>query len=140
TDRNLTNEVSVVLAAGKVQARAQDSSAFIQLETPGKIYADGHWHHVAFTRQTSTSSYYLYLDGLQVATTTKTPDLGDVDTTGQPAYIGRTAGDSKALFHGSIDEVAPTPPRCPSLRFRRGRRTAVSTAPTSRPTAAARPT
>jgi len=106
TDRNLTNEVSVVLAAGKVQARAQDSSAFIQLETPGKIYADGHWHHVAFTRQTSTSSYYLYLDGLQVATTTKTPDLGDVDTTGQPAYIGRTAGDSKALFHGSIDEVA----------------------------------
>jgi hypothetical protein len=106
TDRTLTNEVSVVLAAGKVQARAQDASAFVQLETPGKIYADGHWHHVAFTRQTSTSSYYLYLDGLQVATTTRTPDLGDVDSANQPAYIGRTAGDSKALFHGSIDEVA----------------------------------
>ncbi len=101
TDRNLTAEVSLTVANGRVNAKAQGASGTISLQSPKTIYADGEWHHTAFTR--SSSTFTLYVDGAQVATGTAT--VTDVDTAGRETFIGVNANNND-LFHGSIDEVA----------------------------------
>jgi hypothetical protein len=100
-DHNVSVQLSLSLSNGEVDAVAHGSSGQTSLQSPLKIYADGEWHHAAFTR--SNNSFKLYVDGVQVASSTAT--VTDVDLAGASAYIGANA-NQQSLFHGAIDEVA----------------------------------
>ncbi len=63
------------------------------------------WHFVACVRDTAIGNVSLYVDGVQVPTTTPTDNtVGKIITNNMPLYIGMTGGGS-SNFSGTIDEV-----------------------------------
>jgi alpha-L-arabinofuranosidase len=95
---------AVAIAAGKVTATLGGGSAALTLTSPGAAYADGAWHHLAVTLDSSAVKATLWLDG--EAVTSKplgtTPPAGTSD---QPFVVG-AASDGSAGFVGSLDEVS----------------------------------
>ena len=78
-----------------------------QITSSSGGYADGNWHHVALTRNTS-NLLTLWLDGVSKATTTDSTALPT-----SPFYIGRLAHSSLTrYFDGYLDDVRWTPSVC----------------------------
>jgi len=78
-----------------------------QITSSSGGYADGNWHHVALTRNTS-NLVTLWLDGVSKATTTDSTALPT-----SPFYIGRLAHSSIIrYFDGYLDDVRWTPSVC----------------------------
>jgi len=78
-----------------------------QMTSSSGGYADGNWHHVALTRNTS-NLLTLWLDGVSKATTT---DSTALPTT--PFYIGRLNHSSLTrYFDGYLDDARWTPSVC----------------------------
>lgn len=102
-----TQQVSLLLTAGKLQFQAKDLSGTTASVTTTGTYNNGAWHHVAAVR--SGNAYLIYVDGSQVASVTQSsPALGDVDAAGAQARIGRGSfsPNDTYYFNGSLDEVA----------------------------------
>lgn len=66
-------------------------------------YNDGNWHFVTANRDHTAGSITLYVDGVQVATTTGTSTAARV----APTFIGlgRNPCAAAALYTGSLDEI-----------------------------------
>ena len=78
-----------------------------QMTSSSGGYADGNWHHVALTRNTS-NLLTLWLDGVSKATTTDSTALPT-----SPFYIGRLNHSSLTrYFDGYLDDVRWTPSVC----------------------------
>ena len=78
-----------------------------QINSSSGGYADGNWHHVALTRNTS-NLLTLWLDGVSKATTTDSTTLPT-----SPFYIGRLAHSSVfRYFDGYLDDARWTPSVC----------------------------
>jgi hypothetical protein len=78
----------------------QSGGAFIILTSSGHAIHDT-WTHIAYTRDSSTSTATMYINGSQVATVT---DGGDVANKQQPSYIGCRNTSGSLPFKGKIDE------------------------------------
>lgn len=63
-------------------------------------HRDGNWHHLAWTRKGNV--HRLFLDGVQVATTTTSTNFG---ASTQPLSIGNDIVYGGRLFNGYIDDV-----------------------------------
>jgi hypothetical protein len=61
--RGIVDDFGIALVGGRVAAGVGNPETFVA-GPPG--YADGRWHHVAFTRDASTGHIALWLDGLEV--------------------------------------------------------------------------
>ena len=87
---------------GQIYADMSQITSQSSLSSPLTSYNDGNWHYVMFTRD--DSSWYLYVDGLQVNTKSDTY-IGSV-VNSQEVWIGRSAylGGSYQ-FIGDISEV-----------------------------------
>ena len=95
---------AVSIAAGQVTATLGGSSSALTLTSPTSSYADGIWHPVAVTLDSSALKATLWLDGEAVASKPlgTTPPTVSSD---QPFVVG-AASDDSAGFVGSIDEVS----------------------------------
>lgn len=89
--------------ATSFEAWFADGTAGVSIVCSGCNYADGVWHFIAVTRQSSTVT--VYYDGTPVSTGT----AGQNVTNGQPLYLGSRGGTG---FVGNIDN-----PRVYSIAF-----------------------
>jgi hypothetical protein len=78
----------------------QSGGAFIILTSSGHAIHDT-WTHIAYTRDSSTSTATMYINGSQVATVT---DGGDVANKQKPANIGCINTTGLWPFNGKMDE------------------------------------
>ena len=78
----------------------QGSSPFIILTSTGNAIHDT-WTHMAFTRDSATSTATMYINGSQVATVT---DGGDTANKQKPANIGCINTTGTWPFNGKMDE------------------------------------
>jgi hypothetical protein len=100
-----SRNVGVALVDGKLEATADDGSNSTVITSSSGGYANDAWQHFAFTR--AGTSFKLYADATQVASSTKT--LGDVDHgDGVIGALDNTSDSNPATneFQGAIDEVA----------------------------------
>ncbi len=68
-------------------------------------YNDGAWHHVVFTRNSTTGAMVLYVDGSSANGGTATGTTGIRDTT-EDITFGRLSGSLQNLYAGHLDEVS----------------------------------
>ncbi|MCA9390285.1 DUF2341 domain-containing protein, partial [candidate division WWE3 bacterium] len=74
-----------------------------------QVLTDGQWHHVAFTYDDTNDVQYLYLDGVQIATSSYTGSI-TYSGLGSNTYIGTHGnGNGSYDFNGFIDEVKVYP-------------------------------
>ncbi|MBS1512523.1 MAG: T9SS type A sorting domain-containing protein [Bacteroidetes bacterium] len=75
----------------------------ITIKSTTATYNDGIWHFVTATRNKSAGSIFLYVDGVQVATTTGI----NTAALNAPAVIGlgRSSAVSTGTFTGSLDDI-----------------------------------
>jgi hypothetical protein len=78
----------------------QGSSPFVILTSTGNAIHDT-WTHMAFTRDSATSTATMYINGSQVATAT---DGGDTANKQKPANIGCINTTGLFPFNGKMDE------------------------------------
>jgi len=78
----------------------QGSSPFNVLTSSGNAIHDT-WTHIAYTRDSATSTTVLYINGSQVATAT---DAGDTANKQKPANIGCINTSGTFPFNGKMDE------------------------------------
>ena len=67
-------------------------------------YTDNQWHHVVFTRQRTTGSLVLYVDGAVAATGTSTNTWSL--TSSSVIHFGKIASGTTRNYTGALDEVA----------------------------------
>jgi hypothetical protein len=77
-------------------------NAFIYALSSSTTYNDGNWHHVCFTRETSSGDLKLYIDGSLSVTTTGVTGVMQNET--KETWIGGST--DSYYFDGNIDEVA----------------------------------
>ena len=100
-----------MLADGKVGAGyGANNGGAVFLKTTTASYNDNSWHHLALTLNGVYgvgSSVELYIDGVQVATTTDTAYSGATSAITGTFRIGHNinAGVPANIFNGSIDQV-----------------------------------
>jgi hypothetical protein len=109
--------------AGALRALVYDSSQRQwKAEMPGRVYDpaqgrwqvtidDGQWHHVSMVVDRAASQLYLYVDGVERASSAMPSGFGALYNSGQPLHVGhhspydeQTYGGG-AEFPGVIDEV-----------------------------------
>ncbi|MDP9819375.1 LamG-like jellyroll fold domain-containing protein [Spirilliplanes yamanashiensis] len=96
------NDWGVSLRAdGRVVAGVGNADTSIVSATGG--YNDNAWHHVVFTRDTTTGALALYVDGTAQGTATGPTGTRDA---GSVLRFGRRAGDGAQAYAGQLDEVA----------------------------------
>jgi len=66
--------------------------------------ADGKWHHYLFAYTHSSTTLYLFIDGVQVATTSSV--TGSLGSTTADLNIGRLSWGDTNYFNGSLRDVA----------------------------------
>ena len=76
-----------------------DGTSDVTLTAPANLVVDGKWHQVVVTR--STTTWTIYYDGQQAATTTVTNTISD---TSKPLLIGKRDGGTSP-FYGSMDAI-----------------------------------
>ena len=77
-------------------------NAFIYALSPSTTYNDGNWHHVCFTRKTSSGDLKLYIDGSLSQTTNGVTGVMQNET--KETWIG--GATDGYYFNGEMDEVA----------------------------------
>jgi len=77
-------------------------NAFVYALSPSTTYNDGNWHHICFTRKTSSGDLKLYIDGGLSVTTTGITGVMQNET--KETWIG--GATDGYYFNGEIDEVA----------------------------------
>jgi RHS repeat-associated protein len=97
---NSGKHVDLSIAGELAQAKVSDGTGTVTLKSFNTI-DDAAWHQLVLTR--SGSTFNLYVDGAIVES--QTSSLGDVDMSGQTAYIGNDFSGSSG-FTGVIAEVA----------------------------------
>ena len=103
------NSYRLGLASGKVVFGINTASnEFIELESPSTTtYTDNEWHHVAGTYTSRTyGTVTLYVDGVQVSTTSGYGGLSTVGNTITQLVIGNDSRNLDDLyFNGAISDV-----------------------------------
>ncbi len=108
---NYNWEVIYMLADGKVGGGyGANNGGSVFIKTTTASYNDNSWHHLALTLNGvygAGSSVELYIDGVQVATTTDTAYSGATSAITGTFRIGHNinAGVPANIFNGSIDQV-----------------------------------
>ena len=84
------------------------SNNWMSVSSAASTYADGAWHHVAFTYDgsSSASGVKMYVDGVQITTTTSQDSLTSSTLNASVAFAIASRGGANALFPGSIQDVA----------------------------------
>jgi alpha-L-arabinofuranosidase len=102
--RSTAGGYAVSIAGGAVAATLGAGSSALTLTSPASSYADGSWHEVAVTLDSSAATATLWLDGEAAVSKPlgATPPMAGSD---QPFVVG-AACDGSAGFVGSIDEVS----------------------------------
>jgi hypothetical protein len=90
---------------GSITARVQDDGATgYDSVNPSADFYDALWHHIVFTAR--GGNLYVYVDGVEVGTTTQTANSTGAFTVDE-IRLGRSTSGS--LLSGSLDDVSFTP-------------------------------
>jgi autotransporter-associated beta strand protein len=99
TEDGYSTDRQIYLSGGNVCARIWSDQT---ISSTGQNYADGNWHHVVHTYGGSLAGQRIYVDGLEVASGSKSQSDFTWQTT---IHIGYASDSPAPYFNGTIDDV-----------------------------------